>query len=245
MACTLCRQPTLTVNTSDGYWQGHRRHHRLCPVFGEPVVHGLTGDAIPASRLGHRRAGDDFHDRVVPLLHDAQLHEDDPVRAENLVHGSEQQSCSSSRPVVMITDHVPAIRLPPDHAGRRMAAAVPAQGGVEDRRDLDPAPPARRAATAAARPPERDLGGPGPARGPARRDTQRAAPGLAATGHPGHDPALAPRHRPPPLGRQVHARQDRPASDPPEHQGPGPPAGPREPRAGATVGSTASWPAWE
>jgi putative transposase len=30
--------------------------------------------------------------------------------------------------------------------------------------------------------------------------------GAAAAGHPGHDPALAPRHRPPPLGRQVHAR---------------------------------------
>jgi hypothetical protein len=41
-----------------------------------------------------------------------------------------------------------------------------------------------------------------------------------------------PRHRPPPLGRQRHARQDRPASHPPEHQGPGPPAGPREPRLG-------------
>ena len=27
-------------------------------------------------------------------------------------------------------------------------------------------------------------------------------------------------------------RQDRPPSDPPEHQGPGPPAGPREPRMG-------------
>ena len=34
------------------------------------------------------------------------------------------------------------------------------------------------------------------------------------------------------LGRQVRARQDRPASDPPEHQGPGPPTGPREPRLG-------------
>jgi putative transposase len=31
---------------------------------------------------------------------------------------------------------------------------------------------------------------------------------------------------------QVHARQDRPAGDPPEHQGPGPPAGPGEPRMG-------------
>jgi hypothetical protein len=34
----------------------------------------------------------------------------------------------------------------------------------------------------------------------------------------------------PPLGRQVHARQDRPASYPPERQGPGPAAGPRESR---------------
>jgi hypothetical protein len=49
---------------------------------------------------------------------------------------------------------------------------------------------------------------------------------------PGHDPALAPRHRPPPLGRQVHACQDRPADHPPEHQGPGLPASPAEPRMG-------------
>jgi putative transposase len=28
-----------------------------------------------------------------------------------------------------------------------------------------------------------------------------------------------PRYRPPPLGRQVHARQDRPPGHPPEHQG--------------------------
>ena len=42
----------------------------------------------------------------------------DPVRAENLVHGSDEQGRSSARPAVMITDHVPAVRLPPDHAGR-------------------------------------------------------------------------------------------------------------------------------
>src|SRR5690349_11124745 len=30
----------------------------------------------------------------------------------------------------------------------------------------------------------------------------------------------------PPLGRQVHTRQDRQTGYPPEHQGPGPPAGP-------------------
>ncbi len=40
-----------------------------------------------------------------------------------------------------------------------MAAAVPAQGDVEDRRDLDPAPPARGPAVAAAAPPEPELGG--------------------------------------------------------------------------------------
>src|SRR5712692_9167557 len=103
---------------------------------------------------------------------------------------------------------------------------------MEDRRDPDPAPPARRPATAAAAPPEPGLGGPGPAGDPARRDTESAAPGAAAAGHPGHGPALAPRYSPPPLGRQVQARQDRQASHPPEHQGPGPPAGPREPRLG-------------
>jgi hypothetical protein len=41
--------------------------------------------------------------------------------------------------------------------------------------------------------------------------------------------ALAPRHRPPPLGHQVHSRQDRPTTDTAEHQGPGPPARTREP----------------
>jgi putative transposase len=70
----------------------------------------------------------------------------------------------------------------------------------------------------------------GPARGAARRDTQRAPPGGTAAGHPGHDRGLAPRHRRPPPGRQVQARQDRPAGDLPEYQGPGPPSGPGEPR---------------
>jgi hypothetical protein len=75
------------------------------------------------------------------------------VRAENPVHGSDQQSCPANRLAMMITDHVPAVRLPPDHTASRVAAAVPARGGMEDRRDLGLAPPARRAATAAARRP--------------------------------------------------------------------------------------------
>src|SRR6266576_5230537 len=103
---------------------------------------------------------------------------------------------------------------------------------MEDRRDPDPARPTRRTATAAAAPPETGLGGPGTSRDPARRDTESPPAQAAAASQPGHHLALAPRYRPPPLGRQVHARQDRPPGHPPEHQGPGPPAGPREPRLG-------------
>jgi putative transposase len=51
-----------------------------------------------------------------------------------------------------------------------------------------------------------------PARGPARRDTESAPPRAAAAGHPGHDRALAPRHRPARWGGPVRARQDRPAA---------------------------------
>src|SRR6266487_958993 len=103
---------------------------------------------------------------------------------------------------------------------------------MEDRGDPAPAPPARRLAAAAAASPGFGLGGPGTARDPARRDTEGAPLRAAAAGPPGHDRALAPRHRPPPLGRQVHARQDRPPGHPPEHPGPRPPAGPREPEWG-------------
>ena len=103
---------------------------------------------------------------------------------------------------------------------------------MEDRRDLDPAPPARRPATAAAAPPEAGLSGPGTPRDPVRGDTESPPTRAAAAGHPGHDPALAPRHRPPPLGCKVDPRQERQARLPPEHQGPGPPAAPRKPRLG-------------
>ena len=45
------------------------------------------------------------------------------VRAENHVHRSDQQGCHPSRLIVMITGHVPAVRLPSDHADCLMAAA--------------------------------------------------------------------------------------------------------------------------
>src|SRR6266704_2809486 len=129
----------------------------------------------------------------------------------------------------MITDHVPAVGVHLGYATSRVAAAVPACGGVEDRRDLDPAPPARGPATAAAAPPEAEPGGPGTPRGAAQPDTESAPPRTAASGHPRHDHALAPRHHSPPLDGTVHARQVWPPGDPPEYQGPGPPAGQGEP----------------
>ena len=112
------------------------------------------------------------------------------VPAENVVHGSDQQGCSTGPPAVMITDHVPAVRVPPDHAGRSVAAAVPPRGCVEDRGDPDPSPSAHRPATAAMSP-AAELGRPRSARGPARCDTQSAAVGPAAAGYPGNDRALA------------------------------------------------------
>ena len=45
----------------------------------------------------------------------------EPVRAGSLVHGSDQQGCSSGCPAVMITDHVPAVRVPPDYARLRLS----------------------------------------------------------------------------------------------------------------------------
>src|SRR5690348_4434007 len=55
---------------------------------------------------------------------------------------------------------------------------------VEGRGDLDPAPPARHSPAAAAAPSEAELGGPGPARDPAQRDTENAAPEAVAAGYP-------------------------------------------------------------
>src|SRR5260370_35633865 len=103
----------------------------------------------------------------------------------------------------MITNHVPAVRVPRDHATCGVAAAVSARAGVADRRDLDPAPPARGPAAAAAAAPEPELGGPGTAHDSARRATESAAPRAAGAARTRHDPALGPRKRPRPRGRPV------------------------------------------
>src|SRR6266516_2057599 len=93
------------------------------------------------------------------------------VRTENLVRGFDQQGCFPGRSAVMITDHVPAVRVPPDHAGRRVRLSR-REEAWKDRGNPDPAPADRRPAAAAAAPAEAELGGPGPA----RRDTESAAP---------------------------------------------------------------------
>src|ERR1039457_2261431 len=41
-----------------------------------------------------------------------------PVRAENRIHSSDQRSCSLGSPPMMITDHVPSVGVPSDHATR-------------------------------------------------------------------------------------------------------------------------------
>jgi quercetin dioxygenase-like cupin family protein len=114
----------------------------------------------------------------VPTGGSQRIDEPAPVRAENLVRGCDRQRCPACRPAVMITGHVPAVHRPPDHAGALMAAAVPARGSMEDRRDPAPAPPARRPATPAATPPEPGLGRPGTARDPAAVIPKARRPGL-------------------------------------------------------------------
>ena len=91
--------------------------------------HGVTGKAhgqllslTPGSR---RRPGDRVPAGRPRAAADRPV-DVGPVRAENLVHGSDQQSCSPSHPAVMITGHVPAVHVPPDHAASRVAAARPA-----------------------------------------------------------------------------------------------------------------------
>jgi hypothetical protein len=82
---------------------------------------------------------------------------------------------------------------------------------VADRRNLDPAPPARGPAAAAAALPEAELGGPGPARGPARRDTESGRHGLRLLVTPD---TIVRWHRDivRRWGGPVRARQDRPTA---------------------------------
>src|ERR1019366_5059696 len=109
-----------------------------------------------------------------------------PVRAENPVHGCEQRSCDASGPPVTITDHVPAVCFPSDHADGRVAAAGPTWGCVEDRGAAAPAPPARRPAAPGAAA-KAGLGRPGAANGAAWPDTDVPPPQTARVRGSGDD----------------------------------------------------------
>src|SRR5437016_4274962 len=63
-------------------------------------------------------------------------------------------------------------------------------------------------------------------RAPARPDTESPTPRAPTDRHTRHDPAVAPGHPAPTMGRQVQAQG--PAGDPPEHQGPRAANGERE-----------------
>jgi len=69
--------------------------------------------------------------RVVTTLLVGEMPPGLAVRAENRIHGSDQQSCSPGTRLVMITDHVPAVRVPSDHAASRVVCGWP---GVRRRR---------------------------------------------------------------------------------------------------------------
>jgi hypothetical protein len=92
----------------------------------------------------------------------------------------------------MIIDHGPAVRVPPDHAASSVAAVSQREETWKTaeililRHQLAVLQQRQPAS------PEPELGGPGPARDPAQRDTESTPPRDAAAGHPGHDPALAP-----------------------------------------------------
>ena len=46
------------------------------------------------------------------------------VRAEKRIHGFDQQSCSPGVPPVMISGHVLAVRVPPDHATNLLGSNI-------------------------------------------------------------------------------------------------------------------------
>ena len=107
--------------------------------------HGITSlfaafniaDGTVISELHRRHRAIEFRkfltaiDKAVPAGLDVHLVCDNyathnTVRAENPVHGSDQQICWPGARPLMIIDHGPAVRVPPDHAASSVAAAVPA-----------------------------------------------------------------------------------------------------------------------
>jgi hypothetical protein len=131
MWCVKTTKPEAAAAARIGARAGARKRRELlcllrpCFARAEPSLQaGKYVDAL-VSGLPKRNgwtiaehAGDRAPGRTQRLLN--------LVRAENLVHGSDQQSCPFGAPGVMISDHVPAVRVPPYYAGRHGVAAVAA-----------------------------------------------------------------------------------------------------------------------
>ena len=104
------------------------------------MASAASGNAITAGDFGHRRTGTDFHDTVIALLHDAQLHEHGPAsrRRETITAGMPRRRCQASVrvreasrlgllpgsvPVIRALDALETDRLiprPPEHASGRL-----------------------------------------------------------------------------------------------------------------------------
>src|SRR5712691_12356744 len=93
-----------------------RRAHRTADLPRPGEASQVTAAAGPGLR----------QTELLRLSRILVLDHDSGVRAENPVRGPDPQSCSPSAPAAMITDHVPAVRVTPDYASGRVAAAVPA-----------------------------------------------------------------------------------------------------------------------
>jgi hypothetical protein len=88
-------------------------HNLMCTIdyaTSHPIPAWLTVTRAPSTNDSERRG-------ATQAL--TEMADGPPVRAENLVHGPDQHDCSPRRPAVMITDHVPAVRVDPDPARGR------------------------------------------------------------------------------------------------------------------------------
>ena len=151
-------------------------------------------------------------------------------------------TCSKASRSSMIASRVPALRVSSHRPDTRVAAAVQASVVVEGRRDPSAAPPAGGPAAADGGAAEADVDRPGAVHRAAHTHPALTPRRAALVHHPRHDPALAPRYRPPPLGRQIQTEQARAATGPPPHRPPGVAHGGRQRALGGTGGSPASWP---
>src|SRR6266496_3547221 len=114
---------------------GKRRRDHVAQRRSGPTPQKLT---VLADRL----AADDMAKVVSDTLQGIRLRHDHPGppiptgwpgtvssswdRRSGASKHATRASAKPCRSAVMITDHVPAVRVPPDHAGDRVAAAVPA-----------------------------------------------------------------------------------------------------------------------